>query len=134
MCHLRKVIVRDWNDEERDLHRRVLAGETVVYDRHKHGPHARFREWVEKQELSVYIGRRDPYGRWSQSDWHNPYTVKKHGLGEALRLYEEGLLKNSDLRARIPELKGRALACWCKPYRCHGDILARLANSIGTSR
>jgi hypothetical protein len=60
--------------------------------------------------------------------------VKKHGLSEALRLYEEGLLKNSDLMARIPELKDRALACWCKPYRCHGDILARLANSIGTSR
>lgn len=31
---------------------------------------------------------------------------------------------------RLPELRGRDLACWCKPgCLCHGDILLELANA-----
>jgi hypothetical protein len=37
--------------------------------------------------------------------------------------------------AAIPELKGKVLACWCKPAKgfqgkvlCHGQILAALAD------
>jgi len=27
------------------------------------------------------------------------------------------------------ELRGRTIACWCKPEACHGDILAELADA-----
>ena len=33
------------------------------------------------------------------------------------------------LLARLPELKGKRLICWCAPLRCHGDVLHRLANA-----
>lgn len=34
-----------------------------------------------------------------------------------------------DLRARLPELHGKNLACWCKPGApCHADALLELAN------
>ena len=29
------------------------------------------------------------------------------------------------------ELKGRLLLCWCFPERCHGEILAEMANNTG---
>ena len=25
---------------------------------------------------------------------------------------------------RLPELKDKTLGCWCKPEKCHGDVLA----------
>jgi hypothetical protein len=33
-----------------------------------------------------------------------------------------------DLMARLPELKGKVLGCWCAPEACHGDILSEFAN------
>ena len=34
-----------------------------------------------------------------------------------------------DIRARLPELLGTDLCCWCKPGElCHGDLLVELAN------
>jgi len=33
------------------------------------------------------------------------------------------------LRASLPELRGKNLACWCKPGEpCHADVLLALAN------
>jgi hypothetical protein len=34
-----------------------------------------------------------------------------------------------DLLARLPELRGKVLGCWCHPEQCHGDTLAELANT-----
>ena len=28
--------------------------------------------------------------------------------------------------ARIQELEGKVLGCWCKPQDCHGDVLVEL--------
>lgn len=34
------------------------------------------------------------------------------------------------LRSMLPELRGKNLACWCKPGEpCHADVLLELANS-----
>lgn len=34
--------------------------------------------------------------------------------------------------SRLPELRGRNLACWCPPDSpCHADVLLRLANAPG---
>lgn len=59
------------------------------------------------------IGIRSPYGE------HLGYW-----LTPEMRNQREQIL------ARLPELKGKNLACWCsldKP--CHADILLRLANN-----
>lgn len=31
---------------------------------------------------------------------------------------------------KIKMMKGKKLGCWCKPDKCHGDILLELINSI----
>ena len=86
-----------------------------------------------RPEYDVYIGRRQWVGKelFEASPWSNHFSVKCHGRDEALRRYEEGLRGNPELLARLPELEGKTLACWCAPSPCHGDVLLRL---IGEER
>jgi hypothetical protein len=84
----------------------------------------------KKNPYDVYIGR--------PSKWGNPYSHKEGTLAEfkvksrkeAIEKYENYLLTNPALMNSISELKGKTLGCWCKPKSCHGDILAKYANSI----
>lgn len=40
--------------------------------------------------------------------------------------------KKAALMARLPELRGKDLCCWCKPGTpCHADVLIELANKGG---
>ncbi len=81
--------------------------------------------------LYVYVGRGQG------SIWGNPFSYKQESLAkwivpkdEVLVRYEEWLMTQNDLLAQLPALKGKVLGCWCKPAPCHGDILARLADSL----
>jgi len=99
------------------------------------------------QAGDVYIGRAGRGGR-TRSLWANPYeqdtaTTRKDGTrAEVIAKFTEDLLGDKgrlaglDLLARIPELRGKRLVCYCAPLPCHGDILAELANApkrAGTS-
>lgn len=70
----------------------------------------------------VYVGR--------PSEWGNPYHIGPDGSREdVIAKYRAYILApaQSALLARVPELTGKRLACWCAPLPCHGDILAELA-------
>lgn len=71
------------------------------------------------EDWDVYIGRPSIYG--------NPYPVAKYGREEALSRFDAyftmRVLTDEDFRARIQELRGKRLACFCKPLSCHGDII-----------
>lgn len=79
------------------------------------------------QNCDVYIGRACYMGGWKlpQSKWHNPFPIKGN-REECLQKYKEYVLSNADLMRDLPELSGKVLGCWCKPERCHGDILVEL--------
>lgn len=64
------------------------------------------------------------------SRWGNPFPVSVYGREEAVRRYGLYLvLHRPDLIARLPELRGRLLACYCPlDEPCHADLLARMAN------
>lgn len=69
----------------------------------------------------VYIGRG--------SIWGNPFVIGEHGSrDEVIAAYHEYLQQHDELLAKIPELRGKVLGCYCKPKRCHGDILALYAD------
>ena len=71
---------------------------------------------------SVYIGR--------PSIWGNPYAIGRDGTkDDVIAKYEAWIMSQPALLARLPELKGKRLICWCAPLRCHGDVLHRLANA-----
>ena len=81
--------------------------------------------------------------------WGNPFIVNprvtpgsKSGscyiavptVEDAVECYRKMLLAPGDtgdkLRARLPELRGKDLACWCKPGDpCHADVLLEIANA-----
>ena len=80
----------------------------------------------------VYIGRRDPWGRWEASKWANPFIIGDDGTrDEVIAKFRAYLLARPDLLAALPELKGKTLFCWCKPDACHGDVLAELSQVDG---
>jgi hypothetical protein len=81
------------------------------------------------QDCDVYIGRACNMGGWrlAQSKWHNPYSVKQYGRDGALNRYKTYIESNeNNLLNDLHELAGKKLGCWCKPSRCHGDILREL--------
>lgn len=93
------------------------------------------------EPYDVYIGHQMGPKMWGggyylpRSDWRNPYNrAYRDGhitVREAIGLFHYDLvLKRADLVARLPELRGKTLACWCKPQACHGDVLARLADVL----
>lgn len=91
-----------------------------------------FEHWSQDKN-NIYIGRNmNFYVKGAiASKWKNPYSVKKYGINESLKLYEEYLLNNKELLNDINELKGKTLGCWCKnngDEPCHGDILVKLIN------
>lgn len=84
----------------------------------------------KRAPYDVYIGR--------PSEWGNPFShlaqsaarFRVSSREEAIAAYKEWLLAQPELVARVRrELKNKVLGCWCKPLPCHGDILARIANS-----
>ena len=101
----------------------------------------RVKGWV-MPENTVYVGRPTIFG--------NPFSMNGHmevmGLGReaarrdsvawfrewmAGRLLTDpaSIQQRERLLARLPELRGKNLACWCslgKP--CHADVLLELAN------
>ena len=38
-------------------------------------------------------------------------------------------LLNKELMNSLSELRGKRLGCWCKPERCHGNVLIELLNT-----
>jgi len=85
-------------------------------------------EVVNKRDrlYDVYIGRG--------SLWGNPFTVEQYGRDVCIELYEnyirEKLRIDSDLRNELMKLDGKVLGCFCKPKRCHGDVLVRIIEEI----
>ncbi len=80
----------------------------------------------------VYVGRAMHRGGWhlDASPFANPFRPGKDGTREeVMRKYRAWLLDRPDLLARLPELRGRRLGCWCVPLPCHAEVLDELANA-----
>ncbi len=60
------------------------------------------------------------------SIWGNPFIIGRDGdKADRLRKYRDWIMGQPELLERAKkELRGRTIACWCKPEACHGDILA----------
>ena len=84
---------------------------------------------IRNEQCDVYIGRGSP---WGNPYSHLPYSAATYKVGsreEAVENYREYILAKPDLLARLSELKGKRLGCWCFPQKCHGDVLVELCNA-----
>lgn len=83
---------------------------------------------MKDDSFDIYIGRG--------SKWGCPYTIIKDrptlakeivgSKEEALSKYKEYVLGSPELLDSLDELEGKTLGCFCKPEKCHGDILLEL--------
>lgn len=84
----------------------------------------------DKKPYDVYIGRPS---KWGNPFSHQERTIAKYQTQtreESLEKYEEWIRSQPEMMAAIKkELKGKVLSCWCAPKRCHGHILAWIANA-----
>jgi hypothetical protein len=87
---------------------------------------------IRYENYDVYIGRK---GRGQDGYFGNPFVLQAGDLrGSSLEKYKdyfyERLETDTKFRGRIHELKGKTLGCFCKPYPCHGDIIAEYLNTV----
>lgn len=85
-------------------------------------------EWL-KDPNHVYIGRENRFVEGAHnSEWHNPFSVKKFGRDGCIEEFEKFIRGNKELVGKLDELNGKTLGCWCKPQACHGDVIVKLIN------
>lgn len=100
--------------------------------------HCNLKEWMS-DENNIYIGRgRIVFidgQRFPKSDsiFANPFKI--HGdnrdqVIDSYRTYFYEKIKDDDFRKEVLKLKGKNLGCWCKPFPCHGDIIAEYLKLI----
>lgn len=79
---------------------------------------------------AVYVGRRSQRRGLEESAFANPYRVGADGTrADVIQRYRRWLLGQPALLDRLHELRGRRLACWCKPAACHADVLVELVDA-----
>ena len=73
----------------------------------------------KREPYDIYIGRPSKFG--------NPFIVGKDGTrDEVIEKYRTWIMNQPQLLKELPKLKNKTLGCWCKPNKCHGDILIEL--------
>lgn len=74
----------------------------------------------------IFIGR--------PSKWGNPFIKGRDGTRQQVcdkydNWFRDQIRTNSTFRKEIEELKGKVLACYCVPQRCHGQTIINYLNS-----
>lgn len=97
---------------------------TVVSIRKKRGK--------KRPAYDVLIDRTTPFG--------NPHGIgfcklcqKVHDRKQAIEEFKKDFyicLTDSEFRDTVLKLKGKTLACWCKPLPCHGDIIVEYLDNL----
>jgi hypothetical protein len=78
---------------------------------------------LRKEKYDVYVGRG--------SKWGNIFVIGRDGdREEVIRKYREWILENDYLLSCLSELKDKVLGCFCKPLKCHGDVLVELVEMM----
>ena len=99
--------------------------------------YANLKEWMDDKN-NIYIGRKGIVfidgERFPKHDsvWANPFKISENDNREnAIAKYEQYIRKKiekENLYGELKKLKGKILGCWCKPEKCHGDVLLKLLN------
>ena len=82
---------------------------------------------IRKNDVYEYIGRGSP--------WGNPYSMTTHDEEDrknVIHSFKYDFDRDILLKAKkgdVYKLVGKRLGCFCKPFDCHGDILANFLNS-----
>lgn len=108
----------EWTEEEKRLRDHLMIGNAVTVNQKTM---KNLCKWAQEN------GKFERVDRFS--DWGNPFELDKDGdRDEVCDAYEVYFDLKKSLHDRLDNLKGKALACWCDPQRCHAHHLERLVN------
>lgn len=81
----------------------------------------------DKVPFDTYIGRPSP---WGNPFSHLPASAAEYRVDtveEAVdAFYGYAIARLAAEPEWLEPLRGKVLACWCKPKPCHGDVIVRL--------
>lgn len=85
-----------------------------------------------RSAYDVYIGRA---GKGHDGYFGNPIKLEHESerdkvLGRYRDYFYKRLESDPEFKRRIHELRGKILGCFCKPLKCHGDVIAEYLNSL----
>jgi hypothetical protein len=114
-----------FNPDERTLFSQLEQGLSVVISQHRH---PNLKAYADSKGLLVNIMRPTSGG----TIYGNDEDMKDKSVEERNRVCDEFEQVQSKryTKAEIDALKGKVLMCRCKPARCHGDTLAKMANDL----
>ncbi len=102
-------------------------------DRNNKGPKVINLKW-NNSTRPIFPSERYDFHNTMRIDrgtrWGNPFVVGVDGdRFKVVELFEQYAKWRLSIQPDwLKPLKGKNLACWCTPLRCHGDVLLRLAN------
>ena len=87
------------------------------------------KDWKNNPEF-VYIGRYNAKLNLSGSPFQNPnYLSNEADRDIVCDAFKRGFDDNENLKKlALARLVDKTLVCFCKPKKCHGDILADYVN------
>ncbi len=58
----------------------------------------------------------------------NPYALsdgydREESIEKYRTVFKRRLRESEEFREAVENLRGKTLACWCKPKPCHGDVI-----------
>ena len=91
---------------------------------------------IYTSDYDVYIGRA---GKGRYGYFGNPFRLRaSETRGETIERYRkyfyDRLETDPEFKRRVYELKDKVLGCFCKPYPCHGDVIAEYLNIVSGRR
>lgn len=106
-----------WTDSERERRDLARIGQAVLANQ-KADVH--LVKWAQFEGVFLRIDR--------MSEWGNPFRCPEDGNRDTCcDHYGIYLEMKPSLLKKLDQLRGKVLACWCYPERCHGnEILKRL--------
>jgi hypothetical protein len=87
---------------------------------------------LRREAYDVYIGLA---GRGQDGTFGNPFwTGNDEVRDEVIEKFKihflERVKSDPDFHRKVQELKGKRLGCFCKPKRCHGDVIVDYLEGI----
>jgi hypothetical protein len=83
--------------------------------------------------FDIYIGRGSPWGNPFPIDHHEDGAKRKDVIDKYKKYFQDEFVSNPEKLGAILSLRGKRLACHCKPLDCHGDVIAEFLNSYEDS-
>ncbi len=78
-------------------------------------------------DFDQYIGRGTPFGNPFKPDAHHGRIAV---IDQHRRWFLDRLATDPLFLAQVLGLRGKRLACSCKPSACHGDVIAEFVNLV----